>query len=295
MSCSFQTDLTRRGFVKLGAGAAAACTAGVSLAGAKPKPIPIALQLYSLRNECKNDLPGTLAAVAKMGYEGVEWFGWGGYFDRTPQELRKLLDATKLKSTSDHILLEALLGDRFQETIELHKTLGTKLLTIAELPGDKASRATAKFWENGAKQVNQVAARLKPYGLRLGLHNHTIEFVKVDDGRLPWEIVFDNTTKDVAQQLDLGSALRAGVDPAFYLKRYAGRTLTMHMKDWAPDKQRLLLGEGAVKWNEVFDLAESVGGVQWYIVEQESYPYPPLESVARSLQNLHKLLAQRKA
>jgi sugar phosphate isomerase/epimerase len=286
---SFSSRMTRRQFA-----GAALSLAAARAATAKPKNIPIALQLYSLRNECKADLAGTLAAVAKMGYQGIEWFGWGGYFERSPKELRKLLAANKLKSASDHIHMSALQGDRFQKTIELHKALGTKLLTLSELVGNKAARATAKFWEDGVAQMKEAAERLKRHGIRLGLHNHTIEFVKVDDGRLPWDIVFDNTGKEIAQQLDLGSALAAGVDPAAYIRKYPGRTLTLHMKDHKAGKRQLLLGEGDVNWLEIFELAESAGGVQWYIVEQESYPFPPLESVEKSGANLRRLLAQRK-
>ena len=85
-----------------------------------------------------------------------------------------------------------------------------------------------------------------------------------------------------------------GFDPVTYIKKYPGRTLTMHMKDSSAEKKSLLIGEGDMKWQELFDAAESVGGVEWYLVEQETYPFPPLESVEKSLANLRKLLAQRK-
>jgi sugar phosphate isomerase/epimerase len=111
---------------------------------------------------------------------------------------------------------------------------------------------------------------------------------------VPWDIVYDNTSRDIAQQLDLASVAAGGFDPVMYIRKYPGRTLTMHMKDHAPDKKGLLLGEGALKWQEIFDAAETAGGIQWYLVEQEVYPFPPLESVAKSLENLRKLLSQRK-
>lgn len=282
---------TRRDFARTAAGTLAAL-AGLPYLRAARK-VPIALQLYSLRNECKADLPGTLAAIGKLGFEGVEWFGWGGYFDRGPKELRKLMDDAGLKTASDHIHATALQGDNFERTVELYRTLGTKIVTLSELLGSRAARATPQFWEDGAKLMNELAEKLRPHGIRLALHNHTVEFEKLPDGRVPWEIVFDHTSKDVAQQLDLGSARAAGVDPADYIKRYPGRTVAMHMKDWAQDKPKLLLGEGSIEWNRIFDLAETAGGVEWYIVEQETYPYPPMESVARSFENLKKLLAAR--
>jgi sugar phosphate isomerase/epimerase len=270
--------------------------AGASLlASAARRNVPVALQLYSLQRECKQDIEGTLARVGKLGFKAVEWYGWGGYFGKTPKELRRMLEKAKLKSASDHIHMTALLGERFDQTSELHKTLGTKVLTLSELLGNRQAKATAKFWEQGAEQMNQAAEKLKKHGIRLGLHNHAVEFQKVDDGRLPWDIVFDRTSKDIAQQLDLAGVVGAGLDPCAYIKKYPGRTLSIHMKDYSPGRRQLLIGEGDVKWKELFEVAESVGGVRWYIVEQESYPPPltPFEAVEKSAENLRKLLSAR--
>ena len=274
--------------------------AGAGLLSAARKQVPIALQLYSLRDDLgfraktpgKGDLPGTLAAIGKMGFQGVEWFGWGGYFDRTPKELRKMLDDAGLKTCSDHIHVDALQGDQFQRTVELHQTLGNKLLTLSDLTGVKGDRKTAQYWLDAAKVMNELADKLRPYGMKLGLHNHAMELRKLEDGRLPWELVFDNTSRDVFQQLHLAAWPAAGLDPIAYIKRYPARTLLMHMNDYAPGKREVLLGEGTLNWPGIFDAAETVGGIQWYIVEQESYPVTPLESVARSFANLKKLLAQ---
>ncbi len=285
-------NLSRRQFTLLGSGACVAAAFPPALRA--QSRISIGLQLYSLRNDCKTDLPGTLAAVGRMGFQGVEWFGWGGYFDRTPKELRKLLDDNNLKTCSDHIHVDALQGDRFERTLELYQTLGNKLVTLSDLTGIRGDRRSAQYWLDAAKQLNELADKLKPFGLRLGMHNHTAEFVKVEDGRVPWEILFDNTDKQFAQQLHIGGVLAGGQDPALYLKRYAGRTMSMHMVDWAAGKKGLLLGEGEVKWGQIFELAETVGGTEWYIVEQESYPFPPLESVEKSLANLRRLLAERR-
>jgi sugar phosphate isomerase/epimerase len=93
--------------------------------------------------------------------------------------------------------------------------------------------------------------------------------------------------------LHLAAWPAAGLDPVAYIKRYPGRTLAMHMNDYAPGKRDVLLGEGTLKWFEIFDAAETIGGIEWYIVEQESYPVTPLESVQRSFTNLKKLLAAR--
>jgi sugar phosphate isomerase/epimerase len=280
---------TRRALLKL-----AGTTACAAIATAAPKRVPVALQLYSLRDACKEDIARTLADVGKLKFQGVEWFDWGGSFGRKPAELRRMLDDNGLKSVSDHIGIPALTGDRFEQTVELHRTLGTPIITIAGLGGTKEQFATPQFWSDAGKKAAEFAAKLKPFGMRLAFHNHPEEFTPLADGSIPWELFFDNTGGSLIQQLDLGSVLRAGADPAKYLKRYPGRTALMHMKDYSPTNEKVLLGEGVMKWPEVLGLAETVGGIGWYIVEQESYPYPPLESVSRSFANLKKILAVRR-
>jgi sugar phosphate isomerase/epimerase len=63
----------------------------------------------------------------------------------------------------------------------------------------------------------------------------------------------------------------------------------VHLKEYSATNPEALIGEGDVDWQQVFELCESVGGTEWYIVEQESYPYPPLECVERCLQALKEM------
>jgi sugar phosphate isomerase/epimerase len=281
MISRLRSTVSRREFARLGGVGLATLGAGSKLFAWKP--IPIALELYSIREDCKQDVPGSLAQVAKMGYEGVEF---AGYYDYSAKDLRKLLDDNGLKCCSVHIGMSALLGDELPRTVEFNQILGNTRLTVASLPRVK----TAKPWYDAARQFNEIAEKLKPHGMRAGFHNHPHEFESVE-GEIPWEIVFDNTVEDVIMQLDTGSVVRAGADPAVYLKRYPGRSVTMHLKDYSPTNEKALLGEGVVNFKEVFELAETIGGIQWYIVEQESYPYPPMECVKRCLENLRKLRA----
>lgn len=90
-------------------------------------------------------------------------------------------------------------------------------------------------------------------------------------------------------QLDTGNALVGGAEPAPILKRYPGRALTVHLKEHSATNDKALIGEGDVDWPLIFDLCENVGGTEWYIVEQETYPVPPLEAVRNCLENLRKM------
>jgi sugar phosphate isomerase/epimerase len=118
-----------------------------------------------------------------------------------------------------------------------------------------------------------------------GYHNHFHEFTPMD-GELPWDTFFGNTNKDVIMQFDTGNALHGGGEAPPFLERYPGRALSVHLKEHSATNDKALIGEGDVPWDEVFRLCETIGGTQWYVVEQESYAYSPLECVDRCLQNL---------
>jgi len=248
--------------------------------------IPIALQLYSVRKDCERDLPGTLEAVAKMGYEGVEF---AGYYGRLAEELRAMLDDLGLAVAGTHIQLNTLLGDRLKETVAFNRTLGNRFLIVPGLP--EQYRSSRKAWLEAAQVFNDIAEELAKDGadehhpMVTGYHNHHVEF-KPMDGELPWDAFFGSTRQDVVMQIDLGNALHGGADPIPFLERYPGRALTVHLKEYSATNPKALIGEGDVDWEKVFRLCETVGGTEWYIVEQESYAYPPLECVDRCLQAL---------
>ena len=246
--------------------------------------IPVALQLYSVRKDCEKDLPGVLKAVAGMGYDGVEF---AGYYGRDAAELKKMVDDLGLKVAGTHIGLNTLQGDELAKTVEFNKTLGNTFLIVPGLPEERRNSKAA--WLETAKIFNEIAAKLKDEGMYTGYHNHAIEFTEMD-GELPWDTFFGNTDQQVVMQLDTGNALHGGADPVPHLKKYPGRALTVHIKEYSKTNDKALVGEGDVKWNEVIDLCTTVAGAQWYIIEQESYAHEPMKCVEICLQNFKKML-----
>jgi sugar phosphate isomerase/epimerase len=245
--------------------------------------IPIALQLYSVRKECERDLPGTLAAVAEMGYEGVEF---AGYYGRSAQELRAMLDDLGLRVAGTHIGLNTLQGDQLAETVAFNRSLGNRFLIVPGLP--EARRNSRQAWLETARIFDEISKQVDVEGMYTGYHNHAIEFQPMD-GELPWDTFFGHTRRQVVMQVDIGNALHGGGDPIPYIARYPGRALTVHLKEYSATNPDALIGEGDVDWQQAFELCESIGGTEWYIVEQESYPYPPLECVERCLQALKEM------
>jgi len=249
--------------------------------------IRIALQLYSVREDCARDLPGTLEAVAEMGYEGVEF---AGYYGRSAGELKDLLDDLGLKVAGSHISINSLLGDELKRTIEFNRILGNKYLIVPGLPEEM--RSSKEAWLKTAQLMNKISEKLKPEDMRVGYHNHTVEFQPVN-GEIPWDIFFKATVPDVIMQLDIGNAMHGGLswdEVLDILRRYPKRAVTIHLKEYSSKRKDVLIGEGEVKWGELFELCESIGGTEWYIVEQEVYPYPPLECVKRCIEYLRRIL-----
>ncbi|MGD2175780.1 MAG: TIM barrel protein, partial [Candidatus Brocadiaceae bacterium] len=169
--------------------------------------IPIAVQLYSVRADCQDDLPGTLEAIADMGYEGVEFAGYYGY---EAPELKNMLDELGLEVAGTHTGLNTLLGDALEETIEFNRILGNQFLIVPGLPEER--RDSADAWLGTARLFNGLAEKVAPHGMYVGYHNHAVEFQPMD-GELPWDIFFGNTSEDVIMQVDLGNAMHGGGDP----------------------------------------------------------------------------------
>ncbi len=277
------TSFSRRDFLKFtAAGVALSATVGCrnGLFASRQKKIPVGLQLYSVRNECEKDLVKTVTAVSKMGYQGVEF---AGYYNRDAKTLRQLLDDTGLKCCGTHIGLETMLGENLAKTIEFNKTLGNNFLIVPGLA--EKYRKTRKAWQETAVIFNELSEKVQPHGMRVGYHNHSIEFAPLD-GEMPWDTFFGGTNKRVVMQFDTGNAMHGSGDPVLFLKKYPGRAGTVHIKPYSKSKPNAVLGEDELPWPEIFNLCETSGGTDWYIVEYESDAYPPLVSVEKCIQTM---------
>lgn len=272
--------LSRRSLIKL-------AVAAPLVATAQSKRIPVGLELYSVRNELKDDLMGTVRGVAKMGYDGVEFFA--PYYDWTldyAKGVRKLLDDLGIRCFSTHNGAKSFTADGLPHAIELNQAIGSNFIVMAS-PGRVQG---LDGWKTVAETLNRASEQLRPLGLRAGFHNHT-EFVPVD-GKRPMEILAANTSKDVMLQLDVGPCIEAGVDPVSWIDQNPGRIRSLHCKDWSPDADKgfkVLLGEGVAPWKKIIQAAEKTGGVEYYLIEQEGSVYPPMETAQRCLTAFRRL------
>ena len=290
-------NMSRRDFLVTGSAAAAT----VGLLGwttcARAKRIPVAVQLYSVRTECEKDFPATIKAVADIGFEGVEF---AGYFNFQASNLRRLLDDNGLKCAGTHTQLNTLVGDELPKTLEYNHTLGNKNIIVPWLAENM--RDSKDAWLRTVDLFNELTQKVKPHGMRMGYHNHTFEFQPMDDdeprgianiqrGELPWDIIFSNTPRDFIMQIDTCNAMMGGADPLVFLKKYPGRSISIHLKEFSATNKNAILGEGDVDWQQVFEICETTGGTEWYIIEEEKDVYPPLQGVEMCLKNFKKLKA----
>jgi sugar phosphate isomerase/epimerase len=283
MNRSFSLDWSRRSFL------AAASLAMASPAFAKQKTT-VGLELYSVRNELKADLFGTVSAVAKMGYQGVEFFS--PYYQWTTdyaKDVRKHLDSLGIVCLSTHNGPNAFDVENYQKTIDLNGILGSKLAVMAS-----AGKVVGPDgWKSVADKLTAASGAFAKAKMRSGFHNHQIEFKPLDNGQKPMEILAKNTPKNVVLQLDIGTCVHSGNDPVAWIKANPGRFASIHCKDFSknPDKgYKVILGEGDSPWKEIIAAAEKSGGIEHWIIEQEASS-SPMDAVKQCLDSFQKLRA----
>jgi sugar phosphate isomerase/epimerase len=225
-----------------------------------------------------------------MGYEAVEF--WSPYFSWTAddaKEIRKLLDGLGIRCLSTHNGANAFSGDGVAKAIELNSILGSRYVVMASPP----KVAGLDGWKTVADLLNQAGEKFKVANIRPGYHNHQAEF-RALEGTRPIDVIAQNTNKDVLLQFDVGTCVEVGQDPVAFIEKNPGRIRCMHLKDYAmpPGKgYRVLFGEGAAPWKQIFAAAEKTGGIEFYIIEQEGSEFPEIETVRRCLDNYKKMRA----
>jgi sugar phosphate isomerase/epimerase len=246
--------------------------------------VPIGLELYSVREELKKDLEGTVRAVAGMGYQCVEFYA--PYFDWSEsqtKQMRKLLDDLGVRCYSTHNDSSYLSVGNINRARDKNMILGCKYVVMAS----SDPKPGLDGWKEVADALNFAAERLEPSGLRAGYHNHQREFTPVENKR-PMEILAKNTKPSVMLQLDVGTCVEAGSDPVAWIRANPDRIRSLHLKDWSPEPAKgytVLFGEGAADWKNIFEAAESGGGVEYYLLEQEGSRFSELETAQRCLRS----------
>ena len=280
---------SRRSFIRKSALAGTLAIAGPSLLSeslfaAKAKKLT-GIQLYSVRDDMKNDPMGTLKTLADMGYKHVEhanyvdrkFYGW------TAKEFKKVLDDLGMKMPSGHTVMrnehwdenKKDFTDAWKYTVEDASTVGQMYVISPSMT--QAQRKEYDQLMLLMERFNQSGELCKKSGMLFGYHNHDFEFNESLNGELLYDIILKNTDADlVMQQLDIGNLYNGGATALEVMQKWPGRFASMHVKDEIKAEgsgerfESTVLGKGIVPVKEVIDLGKKNGTVH-FIIEQESY------------------------
>ncbi len=244
---------------------------------------PVGLQLYTVRTLMQRDLPGTFAALAAAGVREVEF---AGYFNRTPQDLRALLNQHGLSAPAAHVPMPNGAAG-WTPVFDAAEALGHKWLVIPWVGNDV--RASLDGWRKLADQLNEAAVKAAPRGIRMAYHNHDFEFATTE-GRVAYDVFVERLdAKLVDLELDLYWAVKAGQDPAAMFARLPGRFPLWHVKDAGPPPERTMLdvGAGTINFAALFAMSEK-SGLKHAFIEHDN-PKDALASVQASAAALQKM------
>jgi sugar phosphate isomerase/epimerase len=238
--------------------------------------IPVSLQLYSLREATKADFAATVAEVAKMGYTGVETAGYGN-LDATAAA--KAVKGAGLACSGMHVGIGALRAD-LSKVVEEALLFETRHVICPYFPRSLFHSAAACA-AIGA-ELDAIGARLRGFGLQFHYHNHGFELATVE-GRPGFDWLLDAAApQNLLCQADVYWVQVGGKDPAAFIREQGRRIQLLHLKD---EKE---IGTGPVNFPEVFAAVQSIGALQWYVVEVEQYNAAPIDSVRQSLDQLKR-------
>ena len=271
---------------------------------AAAKHYPIGIELYSVRQALAEDLMGTVAKVAEIGYEVVEFYR--PYFEWTPEyakEVRTHMDNLGIKCLSTHNPPEAFMAENRAKAIELNGIIGSQSIIMASpprgtigRPGDDSglpASGTVETWQKVANLLTEAQEAFAAAGIHAGYHNHQYEWRSFEGAtaggpRFPMDILA-TSAEGVTLQFDAGTCMEMERDPISWITSHPGRIRSVHCKDWAPGTEeeekgyRVLFGEGVTPWQDIFQAAENGGGVEFYLLEQEGSRFDEFETARRCL------------
>ncbi len=278
----------RRDFLK----SAAALTAGSfiipSLVSGKAPSKVIGLQLYTVRDQLKSDLKGTLEAVAKIGYNSLEAAGYDlnerTFYGMAPSEFAKLTKSLGMKLRSTHTAFEPDVADTVCEDAA---NAGVEYVIYPYLSDQY--RKDLDGYKATAEKFNKLGDIAKKYGLKFGYHNHAFEFDKME-GKIPYDILLSDTDPScVVFEVDLYWMTKAGYDPVKYFHKNPGRFALWHVKDMTKTDDMFFapVGTGRIDFRKIFD-TRKIAGMNYFFVEQDSTKgMDPLESIEISYKYLY--------
>ena len=191
------------------------------------KKISFALQLYTVRDFLEKDFEGTIKQVKEIGYKYVELAGMCGV---QPEKLKSVLDANSLTVLSAHVPYNEL-SENTDKTIKLYKSVGCRFIAIPWISGEIFQNTNSL--DNFTAEVKKIGEICGENDVTLLYHNHDFEFCKLPNGAYGLDYFYEHVPPGMLQtQIDTCWVKVAGLDPAAYIRKYAGRCPVVHLKDF---------------------------------------------------------------
>ncbi|HEX4721791.1 MAG TPA: sugar phosphate isomerase/epimerase [Pseudonocardiaceae bacterium] len=236
----------------------------------------IGVMMYTVLEQARADLDGTLARLAAMGYVGVETYGLVEHFG--PAHMRSAIGAAGLRLTSAHTPFPA--GPGAAAALGENEDLGAEVLVWSMEPEEFDSPEAIR---RGVDRVNEAADRAADRGMRIAYHNHHAEFSQVFAGRPAYDLLLELLDDRVLIELDAYWASLGGADPAEIVTRLGDRVRFVHVKDGpAVSYERdvmVPIGEGRLDWPRTLTVPS---GLRWHIVELERLHIDTFDALQRS-------------
>lgn len=237
-----------------------------------------------MRNQLQSDFDGTLKKLGEIGYTYIEGYGLepdGMILGRTPEAFSESLQQAGLRHVSCHC--SWFTPEQAPVMIEAAKALGVDYLVIPWL-----SQEQRADFEITASNLNQLGDMLDIAGIGFAYHNHEFEFEPLSDGRIPMEILIENTDPElVAFELDLYWVVNAGARPMDLIRKYQGRFPMFHVKDADSELEQTTVGTGIIDFENILS-NKQLAGLSYYFVEDErtNDPITNLQNAYDYLQSL---------
>jgi sugar phosphate isomerase/epimerase len=236
----------------------------------------IAVMMYTVLEQARADLEGTLAWLAATGFTGIETYGLVEEFG--PARVRAAISAAGLTLTSAHAPFPA--GDRAEAILDENEELGARVLVWSMEREEFDSPAAIS---RGVQRVNEAAERAAARGMTIAYHNHFAEFSQFHEGRQAYDLLLEQLDDRVVIELDAYWALMGGADPGEVIARLGDRVRFLHVKDGPAvsytDDVMVPIGEGQIDWARVL---ATPSGVRWHIVELERLHIDTFQALERS-------------
>lgn len=252
--------------------------------------------MYTVYQSVEQDINETFSKLAKMGYQGIEFYGEPVNFP--VEKVRHALQESGLELTGWHMEWRNLQENTFGDSVKYLQAVGCPIAIVPCLGGKwnvghDSSQECKDRWLYYIESLNGIQERLRAEGIQMGYHNHEHEFELRYEGQTVFDLLYENLDPAVIMEFDSGNCIEGGANPLEVLRKYKDRKKILHLKPYSHRKGfDVVLGEDedANNWDEI--LHESEADFLWLLIESENRALPEMENARLCMEALKRHLVK---